>query len=103
MVEPDFAAAGVRIRQVLRSITRAGHVVVRDGELVLTTSYGSEIDSAPVDQVRVSSYGGRDRALASIRGTRYLLELGLGHREGLLSAVRTARAKSAAERGVLGH
>lgn len=102
MVEPDFAAAGVRIRQALRSLTRAGQVLVRDGKLTLTTSYGSEIDSGPLEQVRVSGYAGRHRALASIGGTRYVLELDFEHREGLLNAVRTARAKAAAERGLLG-
>nr|WP_206323810.1 hypothetical protein [Streptomyces sp. HNM0574] len=86
----------------MRSLTRAGHVLVRDGQLVLMTSYGSEIDSAPVEQVRLSGYGARDRAMASLGGTRYLLQLSLGHREALMTAVRTARAKAAAERGVLG-
>lgn len=100
-MEPDFTAAGVRIRQALRSITRAGHVLVRDGKLMLMTSYGSEIDSGPLEQVRVSGYA--NRTLARIGGTRYLLELDLKHRDSLLSAIRTARAKSAAERGILGH
>ncbi|WP_344567630.1 hypothetical protein [Streptomyces axinellae] len=102
MAEPEYDATGVGIRRMLRSLTRAGHVLVRDGQLVLMTSYGSEIDSAPVDQVRISGYGLRDQALATLGGNRYVLRLGLGHREGLLSAVRTARAKAAAERGVLG-
>ncbi|GAB2782050.1 hypothetical protein ACWGJ2_25965 [Streptomyces sp. NPDC054796] len=102
MAEPEFDATGVEIRRMLRSLTRAGHVLVRDGQLVLMTSYGSEIDSAPLDKVRISGYGLRDRAMATLGGTRYLLQFGLGHREGLLSAVRTARAKAAAERGVLG-
>lgn len=102
MAEPDYDAAGVEIRRMLRSLTRAGHVLVRDGRLVLMTSYGSEIDSAPVEQVRVGGYGGRDGVLATIGGTRYVLRIGLGHRAGLLSALHTARAKAAAERGVLG-
>ncbi|MFI7241303.1 hypothetical protein [Streptomyces qinglanensis] len=102
MAEPEFDATGVGISRMLRSLTRAGHVLVRDGELVLLTSYGSEIDSAPVDEVRISGYGLRDQALATLRGRSYLLRLGRGHREGLLSALRTARAKAAAERGVLG-
>ncbi|MGI5350831.1 hypothetical protein ACQEU8_22020 [Streptomyces sp. CA-250714] len=102
MADPEFDATGVGISRMLRSLTRAGHVLVRDGELVLMTSYGSEIDSAPVDEVRISGYGLRDQALATLRGRSYLLRLGLKHREGLLSAVRTARAKVAAERGLLG-
>lgn len=102
MAEPEFDAAGVRIRRMLRSLTRGGHVLVRDGRLVLMTSYGSEIDSAPLEDVRISGYGARDAALASLAGTRYVLQFGLGHREGLLSAVRTARAKAAADRGAFG-
>lgn len=102
MAEPEYDAGGVRIRRMMRSLTRAGHVQVRDGQLVLMTSYGSEIDSAPVDKVRISGYGMQDSALATLGGTRYVLRFGLGRRAGLLSAVRTARAKAAAERGVLG-
>ncbi|WP_431980356.1 hypothetical protein [Streptomyces qinglanensis] len=102
MAEPEFDATGVGISRMLRSLTRAGHVLVRGGELVLLTSYGSEIDSAPVEEVRISGYRLRDQVLATLRGRRYLLRLGQGHREGLLSALRTARAKAAAERGVLG-
>lgn len=102
MAEPEYDAGGVRIRKMLRSLTRGGHVLVQDGQLVLMTSYGSEIDSAPVDKVRISGYGMPDSALATISGTRYVLQFGLGRRAGLLSAVRTARAKAAAERGILG-
>lgn len=101
VAEPEFDATGVRIRRMLRSLTRAGHVLVRDGHLVLMTSYGSEIDSAPLERVRINGYGLRDQAMATLGRNRYLLRFGLGHREGLLSAVRTARAKAAAERGVL--
>lgn len=103
MADTEFDAGGVQIERWLRSLTRAGRVLIRDGRLELLTSYGREIDSAPLDKVRISGwYGARRRAVATIDGTRYLLRLGLDHREGLLSAVRTARAKSAAERGVLG-
>lgn len=102
MTDAEYGAAGVRIRRMLRSLTAGGQVQVREGRLVLMTSYGSEIDSAPLEQVRISAYGGRDGALASLSGTRYLLQFGAGHREGLLNAVRTARAKAAAERGTLG-
>ena len=101
MTEPDYDAAGVRIRRMLRSLTRAGHVLVRDGRLVLMTSYGSEIDSAPVEKVRLGRYA-PDGVLATVGGTRYVLQLGLQHRKGLLSALHTARAKARAERGVLG-
>lgn len=102
MTEPEFDAGGVGIRRMLRSLTRAGHVLVRDGRLVLMTSYGSEIDSAPVEQARVSRYGPWGQAVATLGGTRYLLQFALEHREALLDALQTARAKAAAERGVLG-
>lgn len=103
MVEPEFDARGVRIERWLRSLTRAGQVRVHDGRLELRTSYGREIDSAPLEKVRVSGwYGVRRRAMATVNGTRYLLGLRPAAREGLLAAVRTARAKAAAERGVLG-
>lgn len=44
----------------------------------LLTSYGSEIDSAPVQAVRVSRpwFAPQDRALADLDGKRYLLTLG---------------------------
>lgn len=103
MAESEFDAGGVRIERWLRSLTRAGRVLVRDGRLELLTSYGREIDGAPLEKVRVSGwYGARGHAVATIDGTRYLLRLGLEHRENLLAAVRTARAKDAAERGLLG-
>ncbi|MCF6524383.1 hypothetical protein [Streptomyces sp. JJ36] len=103
MADPEFDARGVRIERWLRSLTRAGQVLVRDGRLELLTSYGREIDSAPLDKVRISPwYGARRSALATLDGTRYLLRLGLERRESLLAAIRTARAKDAAERGLLG-
>lgn len=103
MADAEFDATGVRIERWLRSLTRAGRVLVRDGRLELLTSYGREIDSAPLERVRISGWcAPRSRALATIDGTRYLLRLGLGHRQSLLTAVRTARAKAAAERGVMG-
>ena len=54
MAEPEFTATGVRIGKRLRSLTRAGQVRISDGRLQLLTSYGSEIDSAPVQAVRAS-------------------------------------------------
>lgn len=78
MAEPEFTAKGVRIGKRLRSLTRAGQVRISGGRLELLTSYGSEIDSAPVQAVRASKpwYGAADRALADLNGTRYLLTLG---------------------------
>ncbi|MCI0386022.1 hypothetical protein [Streptomyces sp. CNQ085] len=101
MAEPEFSATGVRIARWLRSLTRAGQVVVRDGRLVLLTSYGREIDSAPVEQVRVSEpwYAMRGRALATVNGTWYALRLKGRAREGLVAALRSARARSGRARG----
>ncbi|GGX66870.1 hypothetical protein [Streptomyces hiroshimensis] len=78
MAEPEFTATGVRIERSLRSLTRAGQVKIRDGRLELLTSYGREIDSAPLGSVHASKpwFSGRDRARATVNGTRYLLTLG---------------------------
>ncbi|MDH6520992.1 hypothetical protein M2164_007624 [Streptomyces sp. SAI-208] len=78
MAEPEFTATGVRIGKRLRSLTRAGQVRINDGRLELLTSYGSEIDSAPVQAVRASKpwFAADDRALADLNGNRYLLTLG---------------------------
>ncbi|MFC9927555.1 hypothetical protein [Streptomyces sp. NPDC127190] len=78
MAEPEFTATGVRIGKRMRSLTRAGQVRINGGRLELLTSYGSEIDSAPVQAVRASKpwYAPDDRALADLNGTRYLLTLG---------------------------
>ncbi|AEY87772.1 MULTISPECIES: hypothetical protein [Streptomyces] len=78
MAEPEFTATGVRIGKRLRSLTRAGQVRISDGRLQLLTSYGSEIDSAPVQAVRASKpwFVPDDRALADVNGTRYLLTMG---------------------------
>ncbi|MFF5859719.1 hypothetical protein ACFY8B_29565 [Streptomyces sp. NPDC012751] len=78
MAEPEFTTQGVRIGRRLRSLTRAGQVRISDGRLQLLTSYGSEIDSAPVEAVRASRpwFAPDDRATADLNGTRYLLTLG---------------------------
>ncbi|HEX5567451.1 MAG TPA: hypothetical protein VFY14_11095 [Streptomyces sp.] len=96
MVEPEFSVTGVRIARWLRSLTRAGQVIVRDGRMVLLTSYGREIDSAPVDQVRISGqwYTARDRALATLNGNRYALRLKGPVRDGLVAALRRASARA---------
>ncbi|MFD9904307.1 hypothetical protein [Streptomyces sp. NPDC059063] len=78
MAEPEFTATGVRIGKRLRSLTRAGQVRINDGRLELLTSYGTEIDSAPVTAVRAGKpwFAPHDRALAEVNGTRYRLTLG---------------------------
>ncbi|GHE66926.1 MULTISPECIES: hypothetical protein [Streptomyces] len=78
MPEPEFTARGVRIGKGLRSLTRAGQIRISEGRVRLLTSYGSEIDSAPVQAVRASTprFGAGDRARADLGGTRYSLTLG---------------------------
>ncbi|MFC9676826.1 hypothetical protein [Streptomyces sp. NPDC056949] len=84
MAEPEFTATGVRIGRLLRSLTRAGEVRIKGGRLELLTSYGSEIDSAPLQEVRAGKawFAPGDRALADVAGRRYLLKLGADHEPG---------------------
>ncbi|MFG2227329.1 hypothetical protein ACIBK8_14940 [Streptomyces sp. NPDC050161] len=91
MAEPEFNMTGVRIERWLRSLTRAGQVVIRDGRLALLTSYGTEIDSAPLQAVQAHKplFAARDRALARLNGHRYSLTLGAPDR--FLDAVQAAR------------
>ncbi len=113
MAEPEFAASefnatGVRIERFLRSLTRAGQIKIKDGRLELLTSYGREIDSAPVGSVHASRpwFAARGRARATVNGTRYLLtldqreaagDLGTGTARRFLDAVRTAHARESRE------
>ncbi|MFJ6567583.1 hypothetical protein ACIQNU_09180 [Streptomyces sp. NPDC091292] len=78
MTEPEFTARGVRIGKRLRSLTRAGQVRIANGRLELLTSYGTEIDSAPVRTVRAARpwFASADRATAELNGTRYTLTMG---------------------------
>ncbi|MET9950008.1 hypothetical protein ABZ135_00475 [Streptomyces sp. NPDC006339] len=71
--EPEFTATGVRIDRWPRSLTRAGEVRIEDGRLSLLTSYGSEIDSAPLGTVRAARpwFAKPDEAVATVNGTRY--------------------------------
>ncbi|MGX2998641.1 hypothetical protein JNUCC64_30985 [Streptomyces sp. JNUCC 64] len=75
--EAEFTARGVRIERRLRSLTRAGQVRIADGRLELLTSYGSEIDSAPVGAVRAGTswFASGERAHADLNGTRYVLTM----------------------------
>ncbi|WP_328890538.1 hypothetical protein [Streptomyces sp. NBC_00316] len=77
MAEPEFSATGVRIDRWARSLTRAGQVVVQDGRVALLTSYGREIDSAPVGAVSAGRpwFAGADAAVARFNGTRYRLTM----------------------------
>ncbi|WP_093606674.1 hypothetical protein [Streptomyces indicus] len=78
MAETEFRATGVRIGRRLRSLTRAGQVRIKGGRLELLTSYGREIDSAPLAEVSAERpwYVPEDKALATVNGTRYSLTLG---------------------------
>ncbi|MHC0433774.1 hypothetical protein ACX6XY_26915 [Streptomyces sp. O3] len=78
MTEPEFTATGVGIERRLRSLTRAGQVRISGGRLQLLTSYGREIDSAPLETVRAGRawFAPHDRAQATVNGTRYSLTLG---------------------------
>lgn len=107
MADAEFTATGVRIGRRLRSVTRAGQVLVRNGRLDLLTSDGREIDSAPVGSVRTVRYpfGVHDRALAMINGKWYLLTLGervtrsaLSAAERFADALRTAGGGAATAR-----
>ncbi|MDJ0460284.1 hypothetical protein [Streptomyces sp. H27-C3] len=101
MAEPEFSATGVRIERWPRSLTKAGQVLVKDGRLVLLTSNGREIDSAPLGSVQASKawFAGDDSTVATVNGTRYRLTMGhrgrkpdgaeLAHR--FLEAIRSAR------------
>jgi hypothetical protein len=95
--EPEFSVSGVRIGRRLRSLTKAGKVLIRDGRLVLLTSRGREIDSAPLKDVHaiVAGFAARQRALARLNGTGYLLTLGRQGTVRFLDALRTAREKDA--------
>lgn len=78
MAETEFSATGVRIERFLRSVTLAGQVNIKDGRLALLTSYGREIDSAPITSVQAGRpwFATSARARATVNGTRYVLTLG---------------------------
>ncbi|MFD9503765.1 hypothetical protein [Streptomyces sp. NPDC060035] len=82
MSEAEFSASGVRIERWTRSLTRAGQVVVKDGRLALLTSYGREIDSAPVTTVSAGKrwFLAADSAVARVNGVRYRLTMGQRNR-----------------------
>lgn len=78
MAKSEFTATGVGIGRRLRSLTRAGQVRITDGRLELLTSYGREIDSAPMGEVRAGKpwFTSDDRAVVSVNDHHYLLTLG---------------------------
>ncbi|WP_405734345.1 hypothetical protein OG607_39735 [Streptomyces sp. NBC_01537] len=102
MAEPEFSASGVRIGRRLSSLTRAGQVLIRDGRLVLLTSRGREIDSAPVEEVHAirTPFALRRSTLATVNGTGYLLTL---RRQGAASASRFVEALQRARQRVAQH
>ncbi|MFH8371656.1 hypothetical protein [Streptomyces sp. NPDC018031] len=95
MAETEFNARGVRIERFLRSVTRAGQVLIKDGRLELLTSNGREIDSAPVQSVRAGRpwFADDDQASATVNGTRYRLTLAQQD-----AAAQSAAAESGASR-----
>ncbi|GAA2978495.1 MULTISPECIES: hypothetical protein [Streptomyces] len=82
MTATEFNATDVRIERWFRSLTRAGQVIVKDGRLALLTSYGREIDSAPLSAVtaRRRWFLAADSAIASVNGVRYRLTMGQRNR-----------------------
>ncbi|MCP9988976.1 hypothetical protein LUX01_22325 [Streptomyces sudanensis] len=82
MTEPEFSATGVRIERWPRSLTTAGEIRIEGGRLALLTSYGREIDSAPVRAVRAGRpwFAARDAAVATLNGARYRLTMAQGGR-----------------------
>ncbi|WP_406859262.1 hypothetical protein ABZO31_02810 [Streptomyces sp. HUAS MG47] len=92
MSKPEFSATRVRIERWPRSLTRAGEVRIEDGRLSLLTSYGREIDSAPVKAVRAgrSWFSGPDSAVATVNGTRYRLTMEPARSGGFLDALKRA-------------
>lgn len=78
MTDAEFSATGVRIERWARSLTNAGQVVVKDGRVALLTSYGREIDSAPVGAVSAGKpwFATADSATARVNGVRYRLTMG---------------------------
>ncbi|MDX3236841.1 hypothetical protein PV392_14375 [Streptomyces sp. ME03-5709C] len=99
MDEAEFTATGVRIGRRLRSLTRGGQVRIQDGRLVLLTSRGREIDSAPVEDVHALTprFAVRRRTLTRLNGTGYLLTL---REQGATSAARFLDALRAARERV---
>ncbi|HEY9441522.1 MAG TPA: hypothetical protein VIS29_23340 [Streptomyces sp.] len=98
---PEFSATGVRIERWARSLTRAGQVIVKDGRVALLTSYGREIDSAPVGAVSAGRrwFGTAGSTTAQLNGVRYRLTMGQRNRKRdaavpvrrFLEALRAAR------------
>lgn len=103
-MDSEFSAKGVQIKKGLRSLTRAGGVRVQDGRVVLLTSRGREIDSAPVLDARTGAgrwFGPGGDAQVALEGRRYLLRMrqqSPDGRQGLLDALRRARGSAAQRR-----
>ncbi|MFE3516175.1 hypothetical protein [Streptomyces sp. NPDC059166] len=99
----EFSARDVRIQRWARSLTRAGQVMVKDGRIILLTSNGREIASAPVTAVRAGRpwFPAADAAVARINGVRYRLTMGQRNRRpggsapvrGFLEALRNAAGR----------
>ncbi|MGW0734782.1 hypothetical protein [Streptomyces sp. NPDC002851] len=78
MVKREFEEQDVPVRRGWRRVTLARQVRVAEGRLTLLNSWGAEMESAPLSQVRVHSpwYVPRGCVRAVLGGTAYLLGLG---------------------------
>ncbi|MCH0540770.1 hypothetical protein I3F58_14565 [Streptomyces sp. MUM 203J] len=94
MAERQFEERGVPIRRGWRQLTTAGRVRVAGGRLTLLNSRGSEIDSAPLSEVRVGEpwYMPRGCVRAVLGRTAYLLWLAPAPARAVAEAAHEARA-----------
>ncbi|WP_149181931.1 hypothetical protein [Streptomyces sp. TRM49041] len=90
----EFEERGVLIRRGWRQLTTAGRVRVAEGRLTLLNSRGSEIDSAPLSEVRVAEpwYVPRGCVRAVLGGTVYLLRLAPSRARYVAEAAHRARS-----------
>ncbi|WP_107416760.1 MULTISPECIES: hypothetical protein [unclassified Streptomyces] len=93
MAEQEFEERGVLIRRGWRQLTTAGRVRVAEGRLTLLNSHGSEIDSAPLAEVRVGEpwYAPRGCIRAVLGRTAYLLRLGPARARAIAEAAHRSR------------
>ncbi|WP_023590141.1 hypothetical protein [Streptomyces thermolilacinus] len=93
MARWEFEERGVLIRRGWRQLTTAGRVRVAEGRLTLLNSRGSEIDSAPLSEVRVVEpwYVPRGVVRAVLGGTAYVLRLAPSRARDVAEAAHRAR------------
>ncbi|MFF8386401.1 hypothetical protein [Streptomyces kanasensis] len=93
MAEREFEERGVLIRRGWRQLTTAGRIRVAGGRLTLLNSRGSEIDSAPLSEVRLGEpwYVPRGCVRAVLGRTVYLLRLPPSRARDVAEAAHRAR------------